>query len=245
MNRLLSLLLLAAATLASGCAMCSTPYDCHYPAYGGSTPRGDRVHGRVGSAFNDAAAQPVELVEGEYFDGQIVDGEIITDQFTDGQIIEEQVIGGEVVEGEILQGEIITGESEIIQGEIIESYMPMGSEIIDLPSVGTESSGSAPMSLPVDDGAAAAPQIDLRDVVDHSVEGMVDLNPSAPESLAVPRDVPLNPLNSNSPVPVMNSPTMDSPLNDAPLNSLDRILDGLPHGPNEPTIQLSPAVMPY
>lgn len=34
--------------------MCAGPFDCHYAAYGGSTPRGDMINGRVGSAFNDA-----------------------------------------------------------------------------------------------------------------------------------------------------------------------------------------------
>lgn len=224
--------------------MCSTPYDCHYPAYGGSTPRGDRVHGRVGSAFNDAAALPATLVDSEYVEGEIIEGEVIIDEFTDGQIIDgqitgEQVIDGEIVDGEILQGEIITGESEIIQGEIMDSYMPIDSEVIDLPNVGTESSEPSSTRLPID-GAAAAPQIDLQDVIGHSVEGLVDANPSAPASLAVPKDVPLNPLNSNSPIPTMNSP-----LNSTPLNPLDRILDGLPPGANQPTIPLSPAVISY
>ncbi len=53
-------LVVASLTVGGGCAMCSGTYDCHYAAYGGSRPRGDMIHGRVASAFNDASAPLVE-----------------------------------------------------------------------------------------------------------------------------------------------------------------------------------------
>lgn len=40
--------------LVSGCAICASPYDSHYPAYGGSWERDDPSEGRVGSAFQPA-----------------------------------------------------------------------------------------------------------------------------------------------------------------------------------------------
>ena len=53
--------------LVSGCAMCSAPYDCHYPAYGGKRPRADMINGRVGSAFQDAG---VQLASAESMNGE-------------------------------------------------------------------------------------------------------------------------------------------------------------------------------
>lgn len=43
----------------AGCSVCAGPFDCHYAAYGGSTPRGDMINGRVGSAFNNAGLMGV------------------------------------------------------------------------------------------------------------------------------------------------------------------------------------------
>ena len=54
MKRLLGLMLcLGLATASTGCAMCFTPYDDHYNAFGGIVERQDRVHGRVGSILSD------------------------------------------------------------------------------------------------------------------------------------------------------------------------------------------------
>jgi hypothetical protein len=47
-------LLLAAST---GCAICSSPTDYDYGAYGGRWDRMDRCRGRVGSAFEPAEIQ--------------------------------------------------------------------------------------------------------------------------------------------------------------------------------------------
>ncbi len=72
--------------MAGGCAMCSGTYDCHYAAYGGSRPRGDMIHGRVASAFNDASAPawdeeiildpdsqyPIELAPEEDFEPEVL-----------------------------------------------------------------------------------------------------------------------------------------------------------------------------
>ena len=45
--------------LASGCAMCSSPFDYDYAAYGGKHDRVDRCRGRVGSAFEPAEGRLV------------------------------------------------------------------------------------------------------------------------------------------------------------------------------------------
>ncbi len=61
MKRLLpTLLSLGLIVSASGCAMCYTPYDDTYSAYGGIRERQDRVHGRVGSILSDPAMQFTE-----------------------------------------------------------------------------------------------------------------------------------------------------------------------------------------
>ena len=39
----------------TGCAMCASPYDCQYVAYGGVRERTDMVHGRVASVYAPAA----------------------------------------------------------------------------------------------------------------------------------------------------------------------------------------------
>ncbi|MDA0659469.1 MAG: hypothetical protein O3C60_11570 [Planctomycetota bacterium] len=44
-------LLAMVAVAHSGCAICSNPHDCKYPAYGGIIERVDQVHGRVGSLY--------------------------------------------------------------------------------------------------------------------------------------------------------------------------------------------------
>jgi hypothetical protein len=48
------LLLLTVASLTSGCAMCCSPYDCHYLYQGGAWVRHNPTSGRVGSAFDEA-----------------------------------------------------------------------------------------------------------------------------------------------------------------------------------------------
>ncbi len=52
---LFGLLLLLALSAANGCAMCCTPYDDDYAAFGGRWQRTDMRHGRVGSAFDPGA----------------------------------------------------------------------------------------------------------------------------------------------------------------------------------------------
>ena len=46
--------LVVAGAAASGCAMCCSPYDDAYSAYGGKWQRADMYNGRVGSAFHPA-----------------------------------------------------------------------------------------------------------------------------------------------------------------------------------------------
>ena len=54
---------------ASGCAMCASPYDTHYAAYGGTWQRGHPSDGRVGSVFHPTGevvmypATPLEAEE--------------------------------------------------------------------------------------------------------------------------------------------------------------------------------------
>ena len=48
--------LVVAGAAASGCAMCCSPYDDAYSAYGGKWQRADMYNGRVGSAFHPAQA---------------------------------------------------------------------------------------------------------------------------------------------------------------------------------------------
>ena len=60
-------LLLSLISLASGCATCCAPYDCHYLYKGGAWVRHNPTSGRVGSAFDEAGG-PAH--EGEYIEGE-------------------------------------------------------------------------------------------------------------------------------------------------------------------------------
>ena len=56
--RELSAMILTCA-LFTGCAsMCDSSFDCDFHAFGGIRDRIDRRHGRVGSVFDPASAQP-------------------------------------------------------------------------------------------------------------------------------------------------------------------------------------------
>jgi len=55
-------LALAATT---GCAMCSSPFDYDYGAYGGRWDRIERCRGRVGSAFEPAEARLLPVGDSE------------------------------------------------------------------------------------------------------------------------------------------------------------------------------------
>ncbi len=60
MKRLLgTLLCLFLAAASTGCAMCFTPYDDDYNAFGGIVERQDRLQGRVGSILSDPSMQYV------------------------------------------------------------------------------------------------------------------------------------------------------------------------------------------
>ena len=50
----LTVVVLAASL--SGCAICESPFDDYFAAYGGSRPRSNMVHGRVASVFDPADA---------------------------------------------------------------------------------------------------------------------------------------------------------------------------------------------
>jgi len=64
-RQLLLLVGCAWALAASGCAMCSSPFDYDYAAYGGKHDRVDRCRGRVGSAFEPAEGRLVSAAAAE------------------------------------------------------------------------------------------------------------------------------------------------------------------------------------
>ena len=59
------ILLLLCCPLLTGCAMCGGEDDYNYSAYGGSLPRFDMAHGRVGSAFGFVSETTVMPTEAE------------------------------------------------------------------------------------------------------------------------------------------------------------------------------------
>ena len=64
MNRLfLALLLMTAASLAGGCATCSTPYDDCGPVFQDGHCRNELIDGRVGSAFAPLPVEDMETAE--------------------------------------------------------------------------------------------------------------------------------------------------------------------------------------
>ncbi|MDA7950411.1 MAG: hypothetical protein MPJ24_02900 [Pirellulaceae bacterium] len=63
MVRLSTFLLGLILVSSSGCAMCCSPYDDAYSAYGGSVERGDLYYGRVNSHFSDVQVQGVSEVQ--------------------------------------------------------------------------------------------------------------------------------------------------------------------------------------
>ena len=52
--------LLALLSSSLGCAMCCSPDDPNYGAYGGRWQRHDQAYGRVGSAFDEAGFDALE-----------------------------------------------------------------------------------------------------------------------------------------------------------------------------------------
>lgn len=60
-NRLALLGALSLILASTGCAMCSSPFDYDYNAYGGTWDRDERCRGRVGSAFEPAESRLVPI----------------------------------------------------------------------------------------------------------------------------------------------------------------------------------------
>ena len=48
---------------ASGCAICASPYDRHFAAYGGTWQRDDPSDGRVASVIHPAGPFPLRVVD--------------------------------------------------------------------------------------------------------------------------------------------------------------------------------------
>jgi hypothetical protein len=59
-GKLFSLGLLALLSSSLGCAMCCSPDDPNYGAYGGRWQRHDQAYGRVGSVFDEAGFDALE-----------------------------------------------------------------------------------------------------------------------------------------------------------------------------------------
>ncbi len=76
-KRSLLLVAFAVGTANFGCCLCDNPFDQQYAAFGGRNPRVDMVNGRVGSAFQDAAAAVMD----EPFDPQSFDADGMIDEF--------------------------------------------------------------------------------------------------------------------------------------------------------------------
>lgn len=75
-RQLAGCLLLGMLMFASGCAVCASPFDYDYSAYGGSWERGDPSQGRVGSAFLPAGVtvqSPDGSVPAEWMPSQEAD----------------------------------------------------------------------------------------------------------------------------------------------------------------------------
>lgn len=68
--------LIALLAALSGCAMCGSPFDYSYSAYGGSWQRVDQDQGRVGSLFDPADATVVGADEATVAE----DGAAVPDQ---------------------------------------------------------------------------------------------------------------------------------------------------------------------
>ncbi|HAA70934.1 MAG TPA: hypothetical protein DCE55_17480 [Planctomycetaceae bacterium] len=58
MTRITTTLLIVSLLVTSGCAICASPGDYEYAAYGGRWQRTDRNNGRVGSVLDPAGEQP-------------------------------------------------------------------------------------------------------------------------------------------------------------------------------------------
>jgi hypothetical protein len=57
-SRFLTCSLIAVLAATTGCAMCGSPFDYSYSAYGGRWQRDDPDCGRVGSLFDPAGSEP-------------------------------------------------------------------------------------------------------------------------------------------------------------------------------------------
>lgn len=60
-NRIALLGVLSLVLASTGCAVCSSPFDYDYSAYGGTWDREERCRGRVGSAFDPAESRLVPI----------------------------------------------------------------------------------------------------------------------------------------------------------------------------------------
>jgi hypothetical protein len=97
-SHILSGLVLSIALSASGCTICSNPFDCDYVTYGSRTPRHDMKHGRVGSIFSDSTMvasgtiESVDAIDMSYAD---VLEQTNPEQFSQDEPVEESMLTSE------------------------------------------------------------------------------------------------------------------------------------------------------
>ncbi len=175
--------------------MCSTPYDCHYSAYGGSTPRGDRVHGRVGSAFRDASAWSVSQPPGIMDDG--VYSETYSDEYPGDYGSGYSGDGEEVYPGRILdEGSVNDG---VIQHHgspgMPHSSMPSDSTVIELPGQETLPAPRSWSPASSYQDGRPAPLHRNHDTLESPLDGLESTSDPLADShvlQAIPQDLPLN-----------------------------------------------------
>lgn len=98
----------AAVTLAasSGCALCCSPYDHTYAAYGTRVNRVDQQHGRVGSIFSDPAVASGETI--------YMDEDHPAVEATPGEFEELPAQGEEIIDSIPASSGVYLGEPEML-----------------------------------------------------------------------------------------------------------------------------------
>ena len=135
MARMLAIYCSLLSLTTMGCALCASPHDCKYAAYGGSVARTDLVHGRVGSIIDPA---PVHRVAGETDSDQITPEQL--DDATADPYAEETPTPADPGER--------PGDSGVDGGDESGATVPDDTSPLDLPE------------LPDGDGGFDLPEID-------------------------------------------------------------------------------------
>ena len=130
--------------------MCAGPFDCHYAAYGGSTPRGDMINGRVGSAFNNAGLMGVPTSDFVANDPYYQDAAVPLE--SGETIVSEEAI-------------IDPAAETFYENQAIISPQVESAEFIPAPNQGVENSGiiEGTIEAPLEsfEGVPAMPEVQL------------------------------------------------------------------------------------